>query len=172
MIPIISNIKLSVKLKNVCVAKVLKLCNEKHIPVKSFANFIVVRHTHVYTIFRKHTNGHTHINATKIRSRNLFSSVAAYLGEILDCLVNPAHFVVDTITATVHFGKEICLQSFLLEKRDFFKSVKYNNEVFPGIFARVLNTTIIIFSNGKLVCVGAKSETMMNNSFNELIKYL
>ena len=46
----------------------------------------------------------------------------------------------------------------------------YEPEQFPGLIYRMINpkTVILIFSSGKLVCVGAKTETDVYRSVNQL----
>jgi len=50
----------------------------------------------------------------------------------------------------------------------------YEPEVFPGLIYRMENPKVVflIFSSGKIVCVGAKSEIDISNAINKLLKQI
>ncbi len=63
---------------------------------------------------------------------------------------------IDNIIATLKLDHPIDLVS-VCEKK-LFKSMKYNNEKFPGLFVKFEIGTAILFHSGKIVLVGCKNE--------------
>ena len=58
----------------------------------------------------------------------------------------------------------------LYEIKKKFPDVEYNPEQFPGLIHRMIDpkTVILIFSSGKLVCTGGKTEQDVYRSVNNL----
>jgi TATA-box binding protein (TBP) (component of TFIID and TFIIIB) len=61
---------------------------------------------------------------------------------------------IDNIIATTDTYQQINLRKLLKDQN--FKIKKYNNEIFPGLFAKFKKGTAIIFHSGKVVIVGCK----------------
>ena len=55
-----------------------------------------------------------------------------------------------------------------------FADVEYHPDQFPGLVFRIKSpkTATLIFSSGKMVCTGAKSETMSRNAVKLVVKKL
>jgi len=55
-----------------------------------------------------------------------------------------------------------------------FRNVEYNRERFPGLVFRLKQpkTATLIFSTGKMVCTGAKSEKMAKRAVNKVVREL
>ncbi len=55
-----------------------------------------------------------------------------------------------------------------------FRNVEYNRERFPGLVFRLKRpkTATLIFSTGKMVCTGAKSEKMAKRAVNKVVREL
>ena len=55
-----------------------------------------------------------------------------------------------------------------------FADVEYNPDQFPGLVFRLKSpkTATLIFSSGKMVCTGAKSETMSRNAVKTVVQKL
>jgi TATA-box binding protein (TBP) (component of TFIID and TFIIIB) len=63
---------------------------------------------------------------------------------------------VDNIIASTSVDKKLDL--CLICSSGVFKSIKYNNEKFPGLFIKFENLgTAILFHSGKIVIVGSKT---------------
>ena len=74
--------------------------------------------------------------------------------------------IVQNIVSSINLGGQIHLEQ---AARTLPRSM-YEPEQFPGLIYRMINpkTVILIFSSGKLVCVGAKTETDVYRSVNQL----
>ena len=62
---------------------------------------------------------------------------------------------IDNIIATLNMNRSIDL--VLVCERKLFESIKYNNELFAGLFVKFEKGTAIIFHSGKIVLVGCKN---------------
>ena len=71
-------------------------------------------------------------------------------------------------SATLH--KKIDLEA----AADLLDNVMYEPEQFPGLIYRMRDpkTVLLLFSSGKLVCTGAKSEEMVHESVNKVYEIL
>ena len=146
----ITNVKVSIKTSPILLNNVLKL----EVPLKNYKNFIVLKDKYTYSIFKTNANSENHINITKIPNLNKIQDSIDNLKRFLDFSVK--NLKVDNIIATLKLGKSIDLVS-VCEKK-LFKSMKYNNEKFPGLFVKFEQGTAILFHSGKIVLVGCKSE--------------
>jgi transcription initiation factor TFIID TATA-box-binding protein len=54
------------------------------------------------------------------------------------------------------------------------KNTEYEPEQFPGLVYKLkeANATFLLFSNGKIVCTGTKSETAVGEAVDKLVKNL
>lgn len=79
---------------------------------------------------------------------------------------NDAEIVVQNIVAAVNLGGKIHLEH---AARTLPRSM-YEPEQFPGLIHRMLDpkTVILLFASGKLVCTGAKKESDVHRSVNNL----
>jgi transcription initiation factor TFIID TATA-box-binding protein len=77
-----------------------------------------------------------------------------------------ATVTVQNIVASINLGGRI----HLLEVARSLPRSMYEPEQFPGLIHRMLDpkTVILIFSTGKLVCTGAKTEKDVYRSVNQL----
>ena len=58
-----------------------------------------------------------------------------------------------------------------LEKESFVKKVRFNPERFPGMFVTFESNTILLFSSGKMVVIGANSEDSILLSLEKIVSY-
>ncbi|MGQ0605357.1 MAG: TATA-box-binding protein [Candidatus Nitrosotenuis sp.] len=79
---------------------------------------------------------------------------------------NDAEIVVQNIVAAINLGGKIHLEH---AARTLPRSM-YEPEQFPGLIHRMLDpkTVILLFASGKLVCTGAKKESDVYRSVNNL----
>jgi len=77
---------------------------------------------------------------------------------------------IQNIVATTQLGKDIDLTK--LAKT--LPNTEYNPEKFPGLVLRIKNpkASLLLFSNGKVVCTGTKSETELNQAIAQLDKII
>jgi transcription initiation factor TFIID TATA-box-binding protein len=77
---------------------------------------------------------------------------------------------IENIVASVTMNQSIDLDAI----SGNVPGVEYNPEQFPGLVYRLSKprTAILIFSTGKMVCTGAKSEKEVHNAVKKIIKNL
>ena len=156
------NIKLSLKIVGISYQHVIE--RTINLQQKRRLNFIVIFNNYTYTIFKPTVStGHLHCNITKIRG---FEDICKAI-EILFAVFPGAElepYKVDNLTATtVCDTKENLDQVFT--NLNFKYRIKYNLQKFPALFIKYpavkSYATVFIFSSGKVVCVGAKSQDQL-----------
>lgn len=77
---------------------------------------------------------------------------------------------IQNMVASANLGKNVDLET----AADLLENVMYEPEQFPGLIYRMRDpkTVLLIFSSGKIVCTGGKSEEMVNESVNNLYDLL
>ena len=77
---------------------------------------------------------------------------------------------IQNMVASANLGKNVDLET----AADLLENVMYEPEQFPGLIFRMREpkTVLLIFSSGKIVCTGGKSEQMVNKSVNNLYDIL
>jgi len=85
-------------------------------------------------------------------------------------IANKPVIQIQNIVASVELGGEIDLESVVYK----LKKIMYEPEQFPGAVYRMDDPKVVflIFSAGKLVCVGAKKEQQVYDAVNKLQKIL
>ncbi len=81
-----------------------------------------------------------------------------------------ADFKVENVVASVTLNLDIPLEKMAMT----LVNTEYNPEQFPGLVLRLkhIGITALVFSSGKLVCTGAKSEEMVEVGVKEILKEL
>ncbi len=74
---------------------------------------------------------------------------------------------VENVVATAALDQKIDLLAIM----KVFRNVEYNPKKFPGLVFRLRKpkTTTLIFSTGKMVCTGAKSEKMARSAVEKVV---
>ena len=77
---------------------------------------------------------------------------------------------VENVVATATLGQKIDLLAIM----KVFRNVEYRPKKFPGLVFRLKRpkTTTLIFSTGKMVCTGAKSEKMARSAVEKVVREL
>ena len=77
---------------------------------------------------------------------------------------------IENVVATASFDQRFDL----IEIMEKFRDVKYQPKQFPGLIFRLEDpkTAILIFSTGKMVCTGAKSEEMARSAVHKVVRQL
>jgi Transcription factor TFIID (or TATA-binding protein, TBP) len=149
----IANVKVSLKTSPLFLDTVYKNLVNQNILCKQYNNFLVVKSKFTYIIFKTNKNFENHINITKIPNVCNILEAVTLLKVLTNCEVT--YQQIDNIIATTKHKSQLCLKD-IIEKKTF-KSVKYNNEKFPGLFLKFKEGTAILFHSGKIVIVGCKS---------------
>lgn len=77
---------------------------------------------------------------------------------------------IQNMVASANLGRNVDLET----AADLLENVMYEPEQFPGLIYRMREpkTVLLIFSSGKIVCTGGKSEEMVHESVNNLYDLL
>lgn len=77
---------------------------------------------------------------------------------------------VQNMVASGSIGMDLNLNKLAME----LENTEYEPEQFPGLVYKLSGTraTFLLFSNGKMVCTGTKSETKLNEAVDQLIVIL
>jgi len=149
----IANVKVSLKTSPLFLDTVYKSLIKQVIVCKQYNNFLVVKSKFTYIIFKTNKNCENHINITKIPSVNNILEAVELIQALTECQVTSQK--IDNIIATTKHKAKLCLKDIIEQKK--FKTIKYNNEKFPGLFIKFKEGTAILFHSGKIVIVGCKS---------------
>lgn len=78
--------------------------------------------------------------------------------------------VIQNMVASANLQKKVDLET----AADLLENVMYEPEQFPGLIYRMSDpkTVLLLFSSGKIVCTGGKSEKMVYDSVNKLYEVL
>jgi transcription initiation factor TFIID TATA-box-binding protein len=77
---------------------------------------------------------------------------------------------VENVVATATLGQKLDLMAIM----KVFQNVEYRPKKFPGLVFRLKRpkTATLIFSTGKMVCTGAKSEKLARSAIRKVVKEL
>jgi len=77
---------------------------------------------------------------------------------------------VQNMVASGSIGMDLNLNSLAME----LDNTEYEPEQFPGLVYKLSGTraTFLLFSNGKIVCTGTRSETKLKEAVDQLVKVL
>ena len=157
----INNVKISCKIQ-LTQANNLSFNTDNSL-VKFYNNFCVIRNKFTFIIFTKKKKGDTtyHVNITKIPNLICVDEALAKLSSI----INEEHTVqqkrIENLTCLHQINKTINLKhlyKILNINSQNVLNFRYRPEKFPGMFLSFKNCTVLLFSNGKLVIIGASNE--------------
>ena len=155
----ITNIKISVKCRNVCLDTVKQFLSENSIPYKQYNNYIVTSLNYTYIIFKKNIKNIEdicHVNITKLNNLDCLSEAINNI-KILSKETSICSYTIDNITVSKNFNTSIKLLDLLSRLPSDIRAT-YNSETFPGVFLKFPNKigTAILFHTGKCVLLGCK----------------
>lgn len=152
----ITNIKVSVKSKAICLDTVLKLLSESCVNYKQYMNYIVIQSTYTYVMFKPNIlNQSNHVNITKISKFGEIDKAKKYLGDLLKIEISEAH-IVDNITVSTTLLHK-CIPDYIISLFKGLCKITFNQETFPGVFLKFSVGTAIVFHTGKCILIGCKS---------------
>ena len=111
----------------------------------------------------------TGAKSTKL-ARRAVHKVVRLLKENGFIILNEPKIVIQNMVASGNLHRSIDLET----AADVLEKVMYEPEQFPGLIYRMDDpkTVLLLFSSGKLVCTGAKSEEMVYESVAKIIEVL
>lgn len=172
----ITNIKLSVKCKSISLDSVFEFCLLQGIPYTKYNNFLVIKSTYTYIIFKKSTKHihqkDYHINITKIPCFQEISTCIDFLRTISPGILLLS-LKVDNISVSYNLN---CVVD-ILKLQSIAKSdcdITYNKETFPGLFLKFKKGygTAIVFYTGKCVLLGSKNASHIENIVEKLLMFV
>ena len=122
----------------------------KNSVVAKHSNFITIRDTFTYCIFAS-----GHINITGIPDKLLTGYAVRKCERLLDLKHRKRKVKIDNITATARFIHRVDIRRLAVSQRPGFR-FSLNLEIFPGLYAKHTDATVLVFATGKLVVIGAK----------------
>lgn len=168
----ISNLKISLKISDICLKSLLSHFECLKIPFNIKSNYIIVRYDFVYIFYKSKDCKVRFINVTKIKCETYLDQVVKKLcdeilaGFELEILSKNT----DNITAGIKLDKKIDLNKICLSSENpHVINVKYNKEKFPGVFLKFREGTLIIFYSGNVNVVGCKSVDHLETLHSHLI---
>ena len=167
----VSNVKISCK---ICTLNASQLSFNTDNTIKEYNNFIVVKNKFAYIIFTKSTTFRNyHVNITKIPSLDQIPNALKELNNIINETFSIKNIKIENLTCLHHLNLNInLLETFKKFQSHLFPEViyvRYNAEKFPGIFVKLNKCSILIFSSGKLVVIGASSEEKAKEGISTII---
>ena len=179
----VSNVKIS------CKVQILNADNisfNRDIPLKCYNNFCVIKTKYTYIIFTKSKiNRKFHVNITKIPTLDHISKSIDELKNIINESFLVENLKIENITCLHVLNKNInLLDTFEIIKKkqqeenndskeeNIIIQVQYNPEKFPGIFLKLKNCSVLLFSSGKLVVIGSTSEEIAKNGIYFILNML
>ena len=103
----------------------------------------------------------TGAKSTKLARRAVHKVIRELKNKGIIILKKPK-IIIQNMVASANFKTNIDLETAI----DIFDNIMYEPEIFPGLVYRMNKpkTVLLLFSSGKIVCTGATSEEMVNES--------
>lgn len=97
-------------------------------------------------------------------------AIIKYLGKIKIKIKIKPQIKVQNMVASGRIGMDLNLNSLAMN----LDNTEYEPEQFPGLVYKLPGTraTFLLFSNGKIVCTGTRSEVKLREAVNKLVKIL
>ena len=85
-------------------------------------------------------------------------------------ILGKPEIIIQNMVASANLHNKVDLET----AADLLDNVMYEPEQFPGLIYRMNDpkTVLLLFSSGKIVCTGGKSESMVHESVNKLYEVL
>ena len=132
-----------------------------------------MRKKYIYTIFKTGNNDKTyHLNITKVPSREDIEISLSKLADIISNRFYMKKWKINNLTCSFHADFEIPLLDVFekLQKKSFVKNA-INLERFPSMFVSLEANTILIFSTGRMIIIGAKTEDSAKRSLDLIMDF-
>jgi TATA-box binding protein (TBP) (component of TFIID and TFIIIB) len=177
--PILKNIKFHFKIGNLqqlnnSIADLITLKLSNNFKGRSLSikhNFVVYRHTYVYTIF--FNTGF--INCTKVTNYpHISEAIKEFCSDFKIVRKSVSKIVVDNTTSSGAFKQIINLYDLKAKiNQETETQAHFNPTHFPGLFFRLHSKgTIIVFASGKYTIVGAKWRKDVKLIFQKMKAFL
>ena len=160
---LISNVKISCKIRLVNNVNSISFNTDTNNSIKHYNNFTVVKKKYSYIVFTKSKlNQNFHVNITKIPQLDHISKALDELKDIISSPFVIEKFKIENLTCLHHFKDKLNLGK-IYEKckpNEYYgiNQIRYDLEKFPAMFITLTKCSALVFSSGKIVIIGASSE--------------
>ena len=156
----ISNVKLSCTIRLLQAANISFHTDKK---IKFYPNFCTVQEKYSYIIFTKPgAKKSFHVNITKIPNFEHIDRALIELADVIKESYAVERIRVENVTCTYHAPFIVNLKQLFYWLNSGFHpdicNLTYSPEKFPGMFFKLKPCTILLFSNGKIVVIGASNK--------------
>lgn len=155
----VTNVKVSIKIKEVCLDTVVKNLDKRKIKFTKYQNYIVIQDLFTFIIFKpsyKKKNCVSHVNITKIPTISDIEKAKIHLKFLIECDILSEFAVIDNITVSLCVEQHLTPENISKIFADSCK-ITFNKETFPGIFLKFDRGTAILFHTGKCIIIGCKN---------------
>ena len=170
----IKNVKLSCKIRLLQDEDIS--FNTDNCLVKYYPNFCVIKSKFTFIVFtkKKEQDNTFHANITKIS--DLYYVTEAI--EKLSTIIKENHVIEkvnnENLTCFYHVQQLINLRQ-VFEKFNNNNNInvialRYRPEKFPGMFITLKKCTVLLFSNGKIVAIGASNKVDAKNGISQVLE--
>ena len=158
----VNNVKLSCTIRLLQVANLSFHTDKK---IKFYPNFCTVQGKYSYIVFTKPgVKKSFHVNITKIPNFEHVDRALAELTDVIKEKYTVEKVRVENITCTHHAPFIVNLKQLFHRLKSStaahpnIRNLTYSPEKFPGMFFKLKPCTVLLFSNGKIVVIGASNE--------------
>ena len=147
----------------------------KEVERRYYSNFIVIKSKYVYTVFKKKGKDPLyHVNITKIPSEKDVQLSMDHLCKIISNRFSILNYKIENITCSYDIGFNVPLIRIFdkLKAASFTAKVRFNPERFPGMFVNTGDNTVLLFSSGKMVVIGASKIENVKKSIQSILLFL
>jgi len=101
-------------------------------------------------------------------AENIMNKITSRIQDYGVSIVEESEIEIQNIVASSNIGRELNLTS--IASNILLENVEYEPEQFPGLVYKMdgLDTTLILFESGKIVCTGAKKLEDVTTSINTI----
>ena len=146
--------------------------------IKYYPNFCVIKTKFTFIIFtkKKEKDNTFHVNITKIPNLYYVKEAIEKLSEIVKEKYVIKKEIIENLTCFYHKPQSInlrhILSNFYSHLNDSIISLRYRPEKFPGMFITFKKCTILLFSNGKIVVIGASNEEDAKSGILQILELI
>ena len=101
-------------------------------------------------------------------AENIMNKITSRIQDYGVSIVEEPEMKIQNIVASSNIGRELNLTS--IANSTLLENVEYSPDQFPGLVYKIdgLDTTLILFESGKIVCTGAKKLEDVTTSINTI----
>ena len=146
--------------------------------MKHYDNFEVIKTKYTFIIFTRPSRGTRnvfHVNVTKIPDLSHVSEALEKLSKIINEDFTLEDTRLENLTCTHRAPISVNLRQFFLNSANpnihsDILNVRYSQEKFPGMFIKLKRCTVLLFSNGRSVIIGASNKEDARTGISNVLR--